>query len=716
MPLPTGVLDTIFARDIGTNVDLTSIVRAAADLQAEYRRLGHPSMSVAFAPEQITSGIVTLNVAQTAVPQIVVAGVRYPAPTATSGRAKTLSAAPTPLANQPQTPHAAKKPVKMAASNNGAPTHVSATNAGPRFNVQRYLVLGDSVLAPETVVRAMTNVPDAFGTNVSFGGIREAVEQLQAAYRQHGYITVSVGLPQQKLTNATVKLEVTEGRLADIQVKGNRYFSSNNVLRAMPSLRANMILNSLVFQSELNRANANEDRQIYPIIGPGPEPGTSELTLRVKDRLPMHAKVELNNQSSPGTPALRINSSAAYANLWQLEHSFGLQYGFSPEAYKQGNQWDFYDEPMVAYYSGFYRLPLGNPQSVENVFLRNPNSFGYNEATHQFVLPPPSGQTELTLYASRSAIDTGVQNLSSAVIYNVPGVRQVSQQDVQQDLTINEALGFRLDKPFPSENGASADLSGGLDYKTYSLTDYKTNIFSFLEITRSTSGQLNPPIISSVSSPVPMTERRLQYLPVTLNYSATLRGALGAASFGMGITGNAWYSGSATNLHAVTGSPESTGHWITLTPSLSWDIPVHTNWNLMLRANAQWASEPLVNTEEFAAGGVNSVRGYHEGEVFGDNGWRLSLEQQTPPYVVGLVYGDVPLTVRGSVYMDYARAFLLDPQGRPGSASLWGAGFGATASVGSHWQALLLFSLPLLSAGTTEAWQPYFNFALTAQF
>jgi hemolysin activation/secretion protein len=137
---------------------------------------------------------------------------------------------------------------------------------------------------------------------------------------------------------------------------------------------------------------------------------------------------------------------------------------------------------------------------------------------------------------------------------------------------------------------------------------------------------------------------------------------------------------------------------------------------LTIRANGQWASEPLISSEQFGAGGVNSVRGYHEGEVFGDNGWHFSIEQQTPPHTVGMVYGNVPLTVRGSIYMDYARTFLIDPQGRPGSTALWGTGFGATASIGPHWEARFLFSLPVLSAGTTQAWQPYFNFGLTAQF
>jgi len=92
------------------------------------------------------------------------------------------------------------------------------------------------------------------------------------------------------------------------------------------------------------------------------------------------------------------------------------------------------------------------------------------------------------------------------------------------------------------------------------------------------------------------------------------------------------------------------------------------------------------------------------------------LEEQTSPHAVGTLQDGEPLTIRGSVYMDYARVYLIDSQGRPGSTPLWGTGFGLDASVGSHWQAEFLFSWPLISAGTTSAYQPFFNFSLTAQF
>ena len=740
--LATNVWIPLLAGHTGTNVSLTELVQAAADLHEAYRRQGHPLMSVAIPLEKITNGIVPLNAFQTVVPQVVVSGRSWlkftneteviipemaanpPAPPATTPPTNAVASIPPPPV-KPATPEEialaqAALLAKMAdvdAHGVDHRIHVVSTNSGPRFAVDKYLVMGNSALTPRTLSEVLTNIDGAFGTNVSFEEIHAAVEELQRAYRERGYVTVVVGLPQQRLTNATVKVQVVEGRLAVINVIGNHYFSSNNVMRSLPSLHTNMLLNGPVFQAELNRANASSDRQIYPVIGPGPEPGSSALTLKVKDQLPLHGKVDFNNESSPGTPDLRINTSVVYNNLWQREHSLGLQYSFSPQQYKSSDQWNFYDLPLVANYSAFYRLPLGNPQPIEDIIAGNPDSFGYSEATRKFTLPPSSGQSELTVYGSRSTIDTGLETLSSALIYDVPGVRQISRQDVQQDLTVNDDVGFRLSKPLSEMKDIRSTLSGGLDYKYYSLTDYKTNTFTFTEITRKPDGSLNPPIISSVNSPVPTTVKNLNYLPLALNYDATTRGLLGLATLSLGVSGNAWYSGSQSNLQSITGSTESKGHWVTLTPSLTWIFNTYTNWPMTIHANGQWASEPLISNEQFGAGGVNSVRGYHEGEVFGDEGWHISAEQQTPPHVVGLVYGNVPLTVRGSVYMDYARTLLIDPpSGASGDVALWGTGFGFTASVGSHWDARFLFSFPLLSAGTVQSGQPFFNFGLTAQF
>jgi len=695
--LATNVVIPLLARHTGTNVSLQEIVNAAYDLEAAYREQGRLAMNIVIAPGRIANGVVRLTVFQGAIAQILVAGNRFSVP----GELGEGPSGPGPLA---------------ATAANPTP-HPAPVNTGPHFTVSQYVVLGNTVLSPSAIGKALVHVDGAYGTNVSIDGIRAAATALQTAYNERGYVTVAVSLPQQKLTNGVVKMQVTEGRLAAIEVKGNHYFSSNNVMRSLPGLHTNMILNSLVFQGQLNQANASQDRQIYPRIGPGPEPGTSDLTLLVKDRFPFHAKVELNNESSPGTPDLRVNSSAVYNNLWQQENALGLQYSFSPEEYKSGSQWNFYDLPLVANYSGFYRMPLGGPASVADAMDSHPGTFGYDEATHKFNLPPASGQPDLTLFASRSTIDTGVENLSSSEIYNVPGVRQVFQDNYQQDLTENNDLGFRLGAPLQAEENFHADFSAGLDFKTYQVTSYKTNNFLFNEITVGPTGIPNPPITSTVASPVPLTVRSLQYVPLSARYNASLRDPMGMNTFGLGVSGNVAYTGAFTNWQNVASSQKANGHYVTLTPSYTRTFELVTNWVTTVRSDGQWATQPLISNEQFGAGGVNSVRGYQEGQVFGDCGWHVTLEQQTPPHVAGYVHGREPLTFRGTIYTDYADTYLLDPQGRPGSTALWGTGFGVVASVGSQWQARFLFSEPLLSvAGGTEAYEPFFNFALTAQF
>ena len=673
----------------GPKVSLEQLAEAAAEVQRAYAEAGFTNLSVAISQEQITEGVVTMNLFHGLIPQILISGKRYSSPTLATTRPPTV-------------PGRHETPAK--------------TNAPPGFVVRAYEITGDTLLTTNTLMAIFAK---RTGTNVTINDILQAANDLQAEYRSRGFPTVAVSLPQQTLSNGIVKIKVFEGRISDILVVKNHYFSSNNVMRALPGLHTNTILNGTLFQAELDRANANQDRQIYPVIEPGPIPNTSALRLEVKDRLPLHGKVEFSNQSSPGTPELRLNTSAAYDNLWQLEHSLGVQYSFSPEAYKTGDQWPFYDRPLVANYSAFYRLPLGSPGSIEETIANNPGSFGYDEATRRFHLPPATGRPELNFYGSRSTIDTGLEMLSNQLIYDVPGVRQVNRQDVQQDITLNEALGFRLSEPLPEFAQFRSTLSAGFDYKHYAVTSSKTNNFSFTEITVNANGTPNPPIISTVASPVPTTAQSAQYLPFSIRWDGTRPDNLGNTTLGLGYTPNFFgnlFSDSVGHFHNVTGSSKANGYYQILTGSLSRDQKLYGDWRLGVRLDGQWANQPLISNEQFGIGGLNGVRGYREGEVFGDTGWRITSELKTPPHVVGTVYGKNPLVVRGSIFMDYAEAYLLDPMGRNDRIPLWGTGFGAVASIGPHWEGRLLFSWPLDSTLTTQAGQPRFDFGLSLQF
>jgi outer membrane protein assembly factor BamA len=311
-------------------------------------------------------------------------------------------------------------------------------------------------------------------------------------------------------------------------------------------------------------------------------------------------------------------------------------------------------------------------------------------------------------------------------------VQKVSRSE---DLTINNDFGFRLNYPLAASGNTHFSFSGGVDFKTYAASSTITNYYYINQeqIDTTGGGATTNFSQSTVTTPTAPTYNEVYYLPFSMRYDYGWRDFLGDATLGLGFSANLWYSAlsqsyatdtnTATTsshrvkaLQTITGSAESTGHWLVLTPSFSHTFELVTNWMTTLRADGQWASEPLISNEQFGAGGVNSVRGYQEGEVFGDTGWHMSLEQQTPPHTVGMIQGRIPLIVRGTLYTDYARVYLLDPKGRDDDVGLWGCGAGCVASLGTFWETRFLFSVPMLSTPNTTAYHPYFNFSLTAQF
>ncbi len=95
-------------------------------------------------------------------------------------------------------------------------------------------------------------------------------------------------------------------------------------------------------------------------------------------------------------------------------------------------------------------------------------------------------------------------------------------------------------------------------------------------------------------------------------------------------------------------------------------------FQLIVRADGQYAVEPLITNEDFTIAGADGVRGYLEAEVLSDNGIKGSLQLQSPIWTWRtLSLGDV------FVFYDAGRAGLIDAlPGEPASTTLrsWGAG------------------------------------------
>ncbi len=212
--------------------------------------------------------------------------------------------------------------------------------------IQEYRVDGGGhLLTPEQIEET---VYPYLGPYRSADDVEQARTALEKAYSDQGFQTVTVTVPAQSFHGGIVYLKVTQGRIARLRVNGSRYYSLDQIKREAPSLAEGAVPNFRDISRDIVGLNQLPDRRVTPALSAGRVPGTYDVDLNVKDTLPLHGSVELNNRYSADTTRLRLNGSIDYDNLWQLGHSIGASFQVAPE-----------DVSQVKVFSGYYlaRIP-----------------------------------------------------------------------------------------------------------------------------------------------------------------------------------------------------------------------------------------------------------------------------------------------------------------------------------------------------------------------
>jgi hemolysin activation/secretion protein len=233
----------------------------------------------------------------------------------------------------------------------------SAAPAEPRFDVFEFRVEGNTVLPVEAIERA---VYPFLGEKKAAADVESARVALEAAYRGAGYGTVVVDTPEQRIVDGVVTLQVVQAPVARLRVVGSRYYSQGRILEAVPALAEGQVPNFQAATAQLAAVNRSADRRVTPLLRPGKAPGTTEVDLTVEDQPPLHASLALDNKYSANTTQTRLNASVRYDNLWQLEHSLGLQVQLSPQ-----------DTSQVKVFSGSYTVPTGTGLVVASAIRSN---------------------------------------------------------------------------------------------------------------------------------------------------------------------------------------------------------------------------------------------------------------------------------------------------------------------------------------------------------
>ena len=148
------------------------------------------------------------------------------------------------------------------------------------------------------------------------------------------------------------------------------------------------------------------------------------------------------------------------------------------------------------------------------------------------------------------------------------------------------------------------------------------------------------------------------------------------------------------------------------------DLPY--DLQLYAKLSGQIADSPLINSEQFSAGGLDTVRGYLESEVLGDNAAVFNFEGRSPSLLSWIKTPSSAKTANDWRFYGFfdAAAVSID-EALPGQAvrySLASYGAGTRMTVFNDFNASLDLAVPLFSQAFTKANNPFLTFRVWTDF
>lgn len=89
--------------------------------------------------------------------------------------------------------------------------------------IKKINVTGARLVPPKEIGRIIEKFE---GKEMSLTDMQAVADQITEAYRKRGYITSRAYLPPQKIENDTFEIRVVEGKMGDLEVKGNYFYKS----------------------------------------------------------------------------------------------------------------------------------------------------------------------------------------------------------------------------------------------------------------------------------------------------------------------------------------------------------------------------------------------------------------------------------------------------------------------------------------------------------
>ncbi len=247
---------------------------------------------------------------------------------------------------------------------------------GRKIIVKKFNIVGNLKVSTSEIEKVTKEYE---GKEITISELKFIADKITEIYWNKGYVTSFAYIPAQKVIDGVVEIKIIEGKIGEIKVEGNRYYTDEFVKKHFDNVKAGTILNNRSLERSLLLLNDYPKLNAHVNLLKGEKEGTTDILVNVEEKnYPFNLNLLVNNFGSRYTGKIRTGFTFDFGNLTKNGDILSLT--------AIGN---IENLNLMKYYKIGYTIPLGGTGAKVGLSWSN-----MNYQIDEELLPPPGIEVE----------------------------------------------------------------------------------------------------------------------------------------------------------------------------------------------------------------------------------------------------------------------------------------------------------------------------------
>lgn len=200
-----------------------------------------------------------------------------------------------------------------------SPAAAPATG-GKTLQVSQFEFSGNTVFSQDQLAALVSGY---LNRPISLGDLYAAADSVSDFYAAKGYTLASVNVPPQKISGGTVKLEVSEGVIGDVNFEGTGSYKPEQLARYLGQVKPGRLYQGSDLETGMRQLNEVPGVKARAVVRPGKDGGTTDLVVKVEEKT-ISGSLFVDNYGTEQVGEFRVAANVVVNNAVGAEDQLNI--------------------------------------------------------------------------------------------------------------------------------------------------------------------------------------------------------------------------------------------------------------------------------------------------------------------------------------------------------------------------------------------------------